>query len=36
MILNRPGIPIKTGPMGKPFEGIKAAVLDNEWNRYPV
>jgi len=32
MITNYPGMPVKPGSMGKPFPGIKAAVLDLKTN----
>nr|CAJ71873.1 strongly similar to acetyl-CoA synthetase [Candidatus Kuenenia stuttgartiensis] len=35
MIANYPCIPIKPGSMGKPFPGIKAAIIDSEGNELP-
>ncbi|MFM7389543.1 MAG: acetate--CoA ligase [Vampirovibrionales bacterium] len=31
-IVNRPGLPVKHGSMGKPFTGVEATVLDEQWN----
>ena len=35
MITNRPGLPIRPGSMGKPFQLIEAAVLDDQGNPQP-
>ncbi|MCF6149763.1 MAG: acetate--CoA ligase [Candidatus Kuenenia sp.] len=35
MIANYPCIPIKPGSMGKPFPGIKAAIIDGKGNELP-
>lgn len=35
MIANYPCLPIKPGSMGKPFPGIKAAVIDGKGNELP-
>ncbi|MCF6094970.1 acetate--CoA ligase [Microaerobacter geothermalis] len=35
LISNYPCMPIKPGSMGKPFPGIKAAIIDNEGNELP-
>ncbi|MGR3309791.1 MAG: acetate--CoA ligase, partial [Candidatus Brocadiales bacterium] len=36
MIANYPCLPIKPGSMGKPFPGIKAAIVDNDGNELPT
>ncbi|MDR4507668.1 MAG: acetate--CoA ligase [Candidatus Brocadiaceae bacterium] len=36
MIANYPGISIKPGSMGKPFPGIKAAIIDGEGKELPA
>lgn len=36
MIANYPCLPIKPGSMGKPFPGIKAAIIDSEGNELPT
>ena len=36
MIANYPCLPIKPGSMGKPFPGIKAAVIDGKGNELPA
>ncbi len=35
MIANYPCLPIKPGSMGKPFPGIKAAIIDGKGNELP-
>ncbi len=35
MISNRPGLAIKPGSMGRPYDGIEAAILDMKGNRVP-
>lgn len=35
IISNYPSMPMKPGSMGKPFPGIKAAILDEEGNELP-
>ncbi|RLG21872.1 acetate--CoA ligase [Candidatus Micrarchaeota archaeon] len=35
MICNYPSMPIKPGSMGKPFPGIKAAIIDDSGNELP-
>lgn len=35
MIANYPCLPIKLGSMGKPFPGIKAAIVDSDGNEQP-
>ena len=35
MIANYPTLPIKPGAIGKPFPGVKAAVIDSESNELP-
>lgn len=35
-IVNRPGLPIKDGSMGKPLPGVEAAVLDEQFNPLPL
>ena len=35
MIANYPGVPIKPGSIGKPFPGIKAAVIDSQGEELP-
>lgn len=35
MIANYPCLPIKLGSMGKPFPGIKAAIVDSDGNELP-
>lgn len=36
LIANYPCLPIKPGSMGKPFPGIKAAIIDNKGNELSV
>jgi acetyl-CoA synthetase len=36
MIANYPCLPIKPGSMGKPFPGIKAAIIDGKGNELPA
>jgi acetyl-CoA synthetase len=36
MIANYPSMPIKLGSMGKPIPGIKATILDENFNEAPV
>lgn len=35
MIPNRPGIPIRSGSMGKPFDGIEPAILADDGTQLP-
>lgn len=35
IISNYPSLPMKPGSMGKPFPGVKAAILDEEGNKLP-
>jgi len=36
MISNRPGIELKPGSMGRPYNGIEAAILDDEGLELPI